>query len=305
MELGSAGQVLRIDDAASPVVMAWWVGKPDLNRVNLPDACKQMCDFQPTAPYCVAFEAELVLLFVFGTYLLPMVAVAVSPSLRVMYNELDLPCCALPTWLFGIMWLVLYTLSGVAAGLVRIYGGPWVTEDDFGTENNLTALVLYCVLQGVLALYIIFGSRRYHWVGVFVIFAALVLAVITTILFATHSYTAMGFMIALATWLAVALALQVSIALLNYGSVSNQRGAKKETDPNETVYFAINRPFELLRPSPTWALDGRRGMPVVSAPRYVAESLAEQLAAQPQFAQVEPKYGQIVYPNNYIDSEDE
>lgn len=240
-----------------------------------------MCDFGPIAPYCLASEAELVLLFVLGTYVLPMVAVAVSPSLRVMYDELTLPCCAPPAWVFGIAWFVLYTLSGVAAGLVRIYGGPWVTEDDFGTENNLAALVLYCVLQGVLALYIIFGSRRYHWLGFAIITAALVLTIITAILFADHSDTAMGFMIALAAWLVFAWGLQWAVALSNNKSTRNY---KSGNDPNKIVSFPINRPDILLvndtEDNPYWALNGFRGMPVVTAPRHVAEALAAQLPAQ-------------------------
>ena len=159
-----------------------------------------------------AFDGELLALFLFGTYLVAGLGSAVSPPLRVIYEQPTvMPCFAPPPWLFGLVWPVLYTLGGIAAYLVRIEGGLWTS----GSDGNLLALVLYGVLQLVMTLYTIVGSRRQHWAGAAVIFIALGLAVTTAVLFAEHSTTACVFISLLAGWLLFALALQIGFAYLN------------------------------------------------------------------------------------------
>jgi hypothetical protein len=90
-----------------------------------------------------AFDGEVLALYLFGTYFVAGVGTALSPDLRLMYETSVRPCFAPPSWLFGVAWSVLYTLSGIAAYLVRIEGGPWTSGS--GSSGNLAALILYSV----------------------------------------------------------------------------------------------------------------------------------------------------------------
>lgn len=166
-----------------------------------------------------AFDGELLALFLFGTYFVAGIGSALSPGLRQMYETSVRPGFAPPPkaapWVFGSVWAVLYTLSGIAAYLVRIQGGPWTSGS--GSDGNLAALIVYSVLQVVLTTYTIFSSRRYHWIAVGIVFVSLGLAITTAILFGYHSTTAAYFIGALAAWVLLALVLQVSFAWLNHG----------------------------------------------------------------------------------------
>ena len=51
-----------------------------------------------------AFDGELLALFLFGTYLVAGLGSAVSPPLRVIYEQPTvMPCFAPPPWLFGLV----------------------------------------------------------------------------------------------------------------------------------------------------------------------------------------------------------
>jgi len=151
-----------------------------------------------------AFNAELLVLFVAGTWALARTAPNRSP---LDYAALRKPAWAPPAWLFGVAWAVLYTLAGVAAYLVRVEGGAWVLN------GNRRALNLYVALQVVLALYS-FVARRLL-LAVFVVGAALILAAIVAALFGAYSTTAAFFMWLMVAWLTFALVLAIAIAVAN------------------------------------------------------------------------------------------
>jgi benzodiazapine receptor len=154
-----------------------------------------------------AFDGELFFLFVLGTFAIASFGSSSSTSLSTVYKTSNRPRWAPPSMLFGLVWTVLYTLSGIAAYLVRVIGGHWTT--------NTRALVLYIVLQVVLALYVVFASRKWYWTSAFIVLASLVLCIIVTIQFAAFSTTAATFMGLECGWLLFALILQVTVASMN------------------------------------------------------------------------------------------
>jgi translocator protein len=179
-----------------------------------------------------AFDGELLALFLFGTYFVAGIGTALSPQIAPVYRTDKRPCCSPPYWLFGPVWAILYTLSGVAAYLVRIEGGAWTS----GENGNLAALVVYSVLQLVLTTYIIFGARRYFIAASIVIFISLVLAITTVVLFAFLDTLAAVFMGALSGWITYALYLQVSVAYLNRSEAKKDRDARGVNAADQNAY---------------------------------------------------------------------
>lgn len=188
-----------------------------------------------------AFDGELLALFLIGTYFVAGIGSALSPGLRQMYETSVRPGFAPPPkvapWFFGLAWTLLYTLSGIAAYLVRIEGGPWTS----GSDGNLAALIFYSVLQVVLTTYTIFSSRRWHWFAAAIVAMSLVLAITTAALFAYNSTTAAFFMGVLAGWLLFALTLQVSFAWLNGGSsMKKEVPINLEPKPRTRMRFGLD-----------------------------------------------------------------
>ena len=158
-----------------------------------------------------AFKGELLVMFIAATFAIAGIGTRLSPSMRSMYKRIKLPRWAPPSWVYGFVWTVLFTLSGIAAYLVRtadVTGGPWV-------DTNVRALVLYFVLQAVLALYTIVASRKWHWWGAIVVLASFILCIIVVVKFAEHTTTGAIFMGVVAAWLFFALVLQAVIASRN------------------------------------------------------------------------------------------
>lgn len=158
-----------------------------------------------------AFKGELLVMFIAATFAIASIGTRLSPSMRSMYKSIKQPRWAPPSSLFGFVWTVLFTLSGIAAYLVRtadVTGGPWV-------DTNVRALVLYFVLQAVLALYTIVASRKWHWWGAVVVLASFILCIIVVVKFAVHTTTGAIFMGVVAAWLFFALILQAVIASRN------------------------------------------------------------------------------------------
>lgn len=160
-----------------------------------------------------AFDGEMLALYVLATYFVAAIGSALSPDLRIMYETSARPCFAPPARLFGIAWAILYTLSGIAAYLVRIEGGPWTSGS--GSDGNLAALIVYGILQVVLSSYSIFSSRRWHWTAAVIVFAGLCLTIVTAILFGYHSVVGTVFIGILGAWILFALVLQIQFARLN------------------------------------------------------------------------------------------
>jgi len=162
-----------------------------------------------------------------------------SPSQRAWYDQFrgrlrkGLPNpnyvpIAPPTWLFSVVWGVLYSCMGVAAYLVREIGGPYVDD------GNLWPLVLFWILQVVLAFYtLLFFSWRQRFLGTLDIVLGLGLTITVGVLFWSFSVAAAILMFVTALWETFALVLSIWIL------------AKRSTTKEFTTASKIARNFPL------------------------------------------------------------
>lgn len=151
------------------------------------------------------------------------------------YRRLKLPSWApRAAWLFGAVWFVIYTLQAVAAWRVRLLG-TWVSG------LNLVPLILFVVLQVVLALYTFAFSRSLIGAAI-VIFVALVLAVVVLIQFWRLDLTAGLVLIPLVVWLAYALALGIYVALNNSNDLARTVARQQATHGGRLCNTGRTRP---------------------------------------------------------------
>lgn len=122
------------------------------------------------------------------------------------YRALDTPAWAPPGWLFGPVWITLYTLMGVAAWLV------W--RAPAGTTRT-TALVWFGVQLVLNAAWtpVFFGLRSISG-GLAVILLLLVAIVATIVSFRRPSPTASWLLAPYLVWVGFATALNAAIWLL-------------------------------------------------------------------------------------------
>lgn len=180
-----------------------------------------------------AFQWEIYLLSLAFTILVGFSTAGFTRRLRKVYLALEGPKRP-PPWIFGVAWSILYTLIGFAAAIIRVGGGPW-------TDTNFVGLVLYGVLQFVMALYTPLFAMRWFWTAFLTIGASLVLAILTAYyFFATKtdfSGLAGGFMVALCVWLAFALILQYRVARYNSNLASLVQGFSSGRSKGKTQKF--------------------------------------------------------------------
>jgi tryptophan-rich sensory protein len=135
-------------------------------------------------------------------------SIATVSSVSTWYAELEKPWFNPPSWVFGPVWGLLYTLMGVAAWLV------WRK----GAANPLvrTALVLFAVQLVLNALWswLFFGARLpfVAFVELVVLWAAII---VTTIWFFRVSTPAGVLMIPYILWVSFAAVLNFHIWWLN------------------------------------------------------------------------------------------
>lgn len=124
-----------------------------------------------------------------------------------LYRELQRPPWAPPGWLFGPVWLVLYTMMGVAAWLV--WRGPPRTA-----RSVALALFGFQLLLNAAWTPVFFGLRSIGG-GLFVI-AVLDVAILATIVaFGRSSRPAAWIMVPYACWVGFATALTTELWRLN------------------------------------------------------------------------------------------
>lgn len=187
-----------------------------------------------------AFKTELAFYNIAGVFFFAMIGMTLAlvfnwlveklggksgKSQRTSYLLANRPKWAPAPSAFGIIWSILYTFMGVAAYLVRINGGACPGMPTACPKDNSKELVLFWVLQGVLALYVLFSSRGNFLLGGLVVLASLVLSIITTVNFWPFEVWAGIIMILVSAWLAFALVLSLTMAVLN--SESSVRAAAK------------------------------------------------------------------------------
>lgn len=111
-----------------------------------------------------------------------------------------------PTWLFSVVWTILYLLMTIAAFIVRIDGG--VYEED----TNLWPLTAFWMLQVVLAFYtVFFFGLQWRVMGSIIVLLGLIGTIVVGSLFLRFSVWAAVFLYITAAWCLFALILSIGI----------------------------------------------------------------------------------------------
>jgi tryptophan-rich sensory protein len=157
----------------------------------------------------VVSVVELFISIIAVVYLIGFLPGMISRSTRQvkMYNEIRTNVrLAPPSWLFGVVWFLLYSLMAIAAYIVRLNGGMYVSG------VNLQSLIYFWVLQIVLAFYTIlfFGMNQRVW-AMLIVFTGLLLSIIVGVLFWPVSVVSAVFMFTVSAWLLFAFILSILI----------------------------------------------------------------------------------------------
>ncbi len=130
-----------------------------------------------------------------------------ATSVKDWYQALQKPWFTPPVWLFGPVWVVLFTLIGISAYLV------WREDSKKGMKAAMAAFDVQLGLNVIWSM-LFFGLRSPLWAMVDI--AALWLAIIITILlFWKVSKAAATLLIPYILWVSFAAALNYGILLLN------------------------------------------------------------------------------------------
>ncbi|MDX1618982.1 MAG: TspO/MBR family protein [Balneolaceae bacterium] len=147
--------------------------------------------------------------WMFITYLAAAVAAIASADAGTLYAELSLPVWAPPSWLFGPVWVVLYTMMGIAA---------WMVWRMVGHELRWRALALYLghLVPNALWSWLFFGWRlgALSFADILLLFIA---AAATLIAFWKIQAPAGTLLIPYICWVGYAMVLNYAIWQLNPG----------------------------------------------------------------------------------------
>lgn len=124
-----------------------------------------------------------------------------------IYASFVKPPLSPPSWLFGVVWPVLYLLMGIAAYM--IYQTPRTPERKKATAIYWTQLFVNFLWP------IVFFRFGWYWASVAVIFLLIILVIITTVRFYGIHETAGCLMIPYLLWILFAAYLNVGVAFLN------------------------------------------------------------------------------------------
>lgn len=124
------------------------------------------------------------------------------------YMQLKKPSFSPPSWIFPIVWTILYLLMGIAAYKVWIKGKQG--------EKNTKALVLY-ILQLILNFFwsIIFFRFNLYGVAFFELLLLIIIVIMTTFEFYKTDKIAAYLMIPYILWLSFAGVLNYTVWMLN------------------------------------------------------------------------------------------
>lgn len=111
-----------------------------------------------------------------------------------------------PSWLFGVVWFVLYVLMSIAGYLVRHEGGMYVSG------VNQASLIYFWVLQVLLAIWsIVFFGFEQRVLGTIIVLVDLVLSIIVGVLFLDVSTWSAVMMFIVSAWILFAFFLSLAI----------------------------------------------------------------------------------------------
>lgn len=124
------------------------------------------------------------------------------------YATLTRPVITPPNWLFGPVWITLYTLMGVSLYLI------W--QKGLKNRDIKFAFILFMIHLAVNASWsIIFFGLNALWLSVFVIFVLLFMIISLMVIFWDINRTATLLLIPYLLWVTYASALNMAIAVIN------------------------------------------------------------------------------------------
>ena len=141
-----------------------------------------------------------------------LVGLLTAGQAKVQYALIRKPIWSPPSWVFGLVWPILYALMGVAAWLV------WRAPVKTDAERKLRkmGLILYVVQLVVnLVWSFVYFSLGAKTAALGVIIVLDILVVTTAIMFGGVDPWAAGILIPYGLWLMVATALNASVVALN------------------------------------------------------------------------------------------
>jgi len=129
-------------------------------------------------------------------------------SIPTWYASLNRPWFSPPNWVFGPVWITLYTLMGISLYLV------WSKKDSAKVERNVFIAFFTQLILNALWSIVFFGLHSIA--GAFIVIILLWLLITATILlFWRHSKTASILMIPYIIWVSFATILNFSYMTLN------------------------------------------------------------------------------------------
>ncbi len=134
-------------------------------------------------------------------------SVFTANSVATWYVELTKPSWGPPNWIFGPVWITLYTVMGIAAYLV------WLRRKELGAKIALSLYGAHLVLNAAWSL-VFFGLKN-PGLAFAEILVLLISIVTTTVLFWRISRPAGALMIPYLAWVSFASYLNYAIWQLN------------------------------------------------------------------------------------------
>jgi translocator protein len=128
-------------------------------------------------------------------------------SVRTWYMTLTLPSFSPPSWIFGPVWILLYTLMGIAAYLV------WQQRTRRGVRRALSIYGIQLVLNALWSV-IFFGLHRPD-LALIEIMVLLAFILWTTVLFWRVDHRAGLLLSPYILWVSFAMVLNAAIWMLN------------------------------------------------------------------------------------------
>ena len=122
------------------------------------------------------------------------------------YKDLRTPPLSPPSWIFPIVWTILFVLMGIASYIVY----------ESNSSFKPRALIVYAIqLLLNLSWSIVFFNADRYWVSVAIIIALIIMIFITIAFFSSVSNKASLLLVPYILWVLFATYLNISIAILN------------------------------------------------------------------------------------------
>lgn len=124
------------------------------------------------------------------------------------YSTLNSPPLSPPSWLFPVVWTILYALMGLSS--------YFVLRNDMNTTQRNRALLLYGIQLVMNVIWpLIFFELGAYWFAFFWLVVLLILVIATTVAFSRISRPAALMLVPYILWLTFAAYLNLGVAILN------------------------------------------------------------------------------------------